>query len=896
MVRRLEALYQLADQVARAKDVDAVCDAAVAAMTALGAARASVLLFDGDGGMRFRAWRNLSAAYRAAVDGHSPWSRDASHPSPIVIEDAATDPALEGRRDVVLAEGIRALAFVPLVSDGRLYGTLMVAYDAVAVLSPTELHLAASVAQHVGFGVARVLAEAAAEALRGEAERRRAVAEELARVARVMNETLDVGAVSERIVDAALTLFSVRASALRLAAPDGALVGVAFAGLMKEAFPVGHTIPAGPGSVSGLAMLEGRAVWSDDVFTDPRLALAGEIDRGMRRAGDAAVLAAPLRTKAKILGALSVADRLGRRFSSAEAETLQAFADQAALAIENARLYEEARRGEREADVVMEVVRRINASLDLHTTLERLVEGARDLCASDIARIVVRDDAGGGMRLRLQLGARWEGYHDRLIIEPGRGTGGIVLATGRPFRTDDYGADTRITGDYKAAAKIDGTVAQLVVPIPGETGIVGLLYVDRRAPRPFTDVDEAILVRLAQHAATAIRNSELFAAERAARAEADAANRGKDRFLAVLSHELRTPLNAILGWARLLGGGHLDPAQRARAIEVIERNAQLQTQLVADLLDISRVAAGKMEVERTPVDLVLVVREALEVVAADAEAKKLALVTDLDPAAGEVAGEARRLQQVVLNLLLNAIKFTPDGGRIEVRLERHETSARLTVHDTGEGIDPELLPRIFNPFEQGDATTTRRHQGLGLGLAIVRQLVELHGGTIRAESPGPGQGATFVVDLPVLAVRLSATRGRREAERETAPPGRLRGVRVLVVDDQQDACDLLAFVLGQHGAEAHVTASAAEALAFLRAHEIDVLVSDISMPGMDGYALLEHVRALAANAPPFRAVAVTAFTGHAVRDRALSVGFDAHVSKPLDPDDFVRLLDTLLQR
>jgi signal transduction histidine kinase/ActR/RegA family two-component response regulator len=420
-----------------------------------------------------------------------------------------------------------------------------------------------------------------------------------------------------------------------------------------------------------------------------------------------------------------------------------------------------------------------------------------------------------------------------------------------------------------------------------------LLYVDRRSARPFTDDDEAVLVRLANHAATAIRNSHLFAAERAARAEADAANEGKDRFLAVLSHELRTPLNAILGWTKLLRTGHFSESERERAIAVIERNALLQAQLVADLLDVSRITAGKMEIERTAVDLVLVVRQAIDGVAADVESKQLLLVTELEDSAGEVLGEARRLQQIVSNLLLNAIKFTPQGGQIAVRLERHDTRARLTIRDTGVGIEPALLARIFDPFEQGDTTTTRRHQGLGLGLAIVRQLVALHGGSIRAESGGPGQGATFIVDLPILAVRAVTDLGTARQRRGEATQA-VAGLRVLVVDDEQDARDLVAALLSDHGIQVRVAASASEALDLLGMHEVDVLISDISMPDMDGYGLVQTMRTRPEDrirAVP--AIAVTAYTGRDVRDRALAAGFDAHATKPVDPDDLVDLLATL---
>jgi len=551
-IERLEILYRLTDAVGRAKSLDEVCEAAVEAIMATGAARASVLSFDDAGVMRFCSWKNLSDAYRAAVDGHSPWARDTLYPRPILVEDVATDPTLGALRDVVLGEGIRALAFIPLTSQGRLLGKFMIYYDAPRVFSSMEVQLAEGIAQHVAFGVSRVISDAAFE--------------------------------------------------------------------------------------------------------------------------------------------------------------------------------------------------------------------------------------------------------------------------------------------------------------------------------------------------------ELLKREQAARREADAANRAKDEFLAILSHELRTPLNAIVGWARMLRGGVLGEVERSRAIEVIERNASLQGQLIGDLLDVSRIAAGKMEIVREPVDLGLVARQAVESVTADVAAKSLYLHVELAEAAGEVLGDARRLQQIFSNLLLNAIKFTPEKGRIELRLVRHEASARVVVADTGEGIEPALLARIFSPFEQGDASTTRRHGGLGLGLAIVRQLVELHGGTIRAESEGVGKGATFTVDLPVLAVRVGIpTSSAGAGALASGAHCPLRGRRILIVDDQQDARDLLAFVLTRFGAEVHVAERGADALELLMAQEFDVLLSDIAMPGLDGYALIRQVRAAGARTDrPLRAVAVTAHTGAEVWRRTLAAGFDACATKPVDADELLDLLERLL--
>jgi PAS domain S-box-containing protein len=384
----------------------------------------------------------------------------------------------------------------------------------------------------------------------------------------------------------------------------------------------------------------------------------------------------------------------------------------------------------------------------------------------------------------------------------------------------------------------------------------------------------------------------LLSREQAARAEADAANHAKDRFLAVLSHELRTPLSSIIGWTRILQNVQLRESERAHAAQVIERNAQRQAQLINDLLDISRITAGKIDLDRRPLDLAIVTREAVDALRSHVEAKRLRLVTDLDPDTGEVFGDPLRLHQVVLNLLTNAVKFTPDAGRIVVQLSRRGEMARLEISDSGEGIDAAMLPHIFDAFRQGEnSETTRVHEGLGLGLTIVRQLVELHGGTVRAESAGKGAGTTFTVELPIVAVRVAP--GSEDGhEPSAAQTGRLDGLHVLVVDDQPDARELVAFVLRQRGAETLTAESVAEALDLLAAEPVNVLVSDLALPGVDGYGLIAAVRAIERQqrGAAVRALALTAYAGHEVRDRALAAGFDAHAMKPLDPDDLIELI------
>jgi CheY-like chemotaxis protein len=394
---------------------------------------------------------------------------------------------------------------------------------------------------------------------------------------------------------------------------------------------------------------------------------------------------------------------------------------------------------------------------------------------------------------------------------------------------------------------------------------------------------------------------EILQAKRAA----EEAARAKDEFLASVSHELRTPLTAILGWSRMLQTGTLDEKMAARALDAIERNAESQNQLIGDLLDFSRIISGRMRLDVGRVELAEVVEAAMDVVSPAADAKEIRLQTTLDPKAGPVSGDRERLQQVMWNLLSNAVKFTPKGGRVQVRLARVNSSVEITVSDTGQGISPEFLPYVFDRFRQADQTTTRRQAGLGLGMSITRHLVELHGGTIRAESPGEGQGSTFVVKLPVMIVHRAEAEAedagrRREGEDHTQPAGlaRLDGVRVLVVDDERDARELLTAILTQSGASVTAAAGASEALKQLPLAQPDLLVSDIEMADEDGYSLIRRVRALEekSRGPRIPAIALTAHARSSDRLRALSEGFQMHMPKPVEPAELVLAIANLTHR
>jgi signal transduction histidine kinase/ActR/RegA family two-component response regulator len=392
----------------------------------------------------------------------------------------------------------------------------------------------------------------------------------------------------------------------------------------------------------------------------------------------------------------------------------------------------------------------------------------------------------------------------------------------------------------------------------------------------------------------------LLEAEKAARTEADRANRAKDEFVAMLSHELRTPLHAVLGWATLLrDGSGMSPDEVKKGLDIIERNARQQGQLISDLLDINRIVTGKLHLELKPVDLAAIVESTTESLREQTESKGIRLERKLPALQQTVVGDSTRLQQIIWNLLSNAVKFTAPGGRVDIELLEHPAHVDLIVRDNGEGIEKEQLPHLFERYRQADASPTRRHGGLGLGLAIVKDLAELHGGTVEAVSDGPGRGATFIVRLPVRTEAWLNETPPRDAETQAPAPSavvELSGLTILVVDDEKDARHLVAHILARHGADVHEAASGDEALQILQEIRADVLVSDIAMPGMDGYELIRGIRNRAASNGDQRiprAVALTAFARPEDRARALLAGYELHLAKPIEADALLKAVSSL---
>lgn len=454
----------------------------------------------------------------------------------------------------------------------------------------------------------------------------------------------------------------------------------------------------------------------------------------------------------------------------------------------------------------------------------------------------------------------------------------------------------------------------LAVPVMTQSGdVIGGLFFGHAEPNVFTERSERLIVGIAAQSAIALDNARLYEeakraaddrsrlleAERAARAEVERISLIKDEFLATLSHELRTPLNAVLGWSEILLARAEEETDLQRGLQTIARNARAQAQLIDDLLDMNRIVSGKIRLDVQRIDLASIVEAVLESLRPSAEAKGIAFRETIDPNAGPMLGDPNRLQQIVWNLLNNAVKFTPKGGSVDVVVQRVSSQLEVRVHDSGIGISPAFLPHLFERFRQADSSTTRKYGGLGLGLSIVKQLVELHGGSVTADSEGEGRGATFTVSLPVRAVREPTPSSREHPTTSRSPLVRppevsLAGIKVLVIDDETDARDLAKSVLTDAGAEVMTAASADAGLALVKSRRPDAIVSDIGMPDRDGYDFIRDVRSLStAEGGRTPAVALTAFARSEDRTRAMLAGYQVHVSKPIEPQELVATIKSL---
>jgi PAS domain S-box-containing protein len=615
-----------------------------------------------------------------------------------------------------------------------------------------------------------------------------------------------------------------------------------------------------------------------DSEIDPR---GHEARETYRRAQVRAVICVPIRKSGRFAAALAVHQIAARDWTPHEVELVQLVASRCWESIERARVTRELRESERRLRLAQRAARigsfewdvrsgRMHWSAELEL-LYGLEAGSFEGHFNDWLRRVFKDDA------------------ERIVAE-------IRQLTERQQDVYDYEFEAILTNGetrwFRGRAQLEYNAEGKPLRMSG----VNL------------DIDEQKLAAAAVYETKAradAEREELLAAERSARSTAERASALKDDFLATLSHELRTPLNAILGWTHVLQGGTADPARTREGLEVIARNARAQAQIVEDLLDMNRIMAGRLRLEVRRIDLVSIVNEALDSVRPAAAAKGIRLQSILDPHAGPVSGDPGRLQQVFWNLLSNAIKFTPRGGRVQITLERVSSHLEVSIADSGEGIAAEFLPHVFDRFRQADASPSRRHGGLGLGLAISKQLAELHGGSIRAKSGGQGTGATFTVALPLAVIKAEpemAIELRAQPRAPTQPATldetiSLHGVRVMMVDDEADARNLVRRLLEDHGALVVTAPSGEEAFGQLAASQFDVLISDIGMPGEDGYAFLRRVRALGPDGGgTIPALALTAYARAEDRVRAILAGFQMHIAKPVEAVELITMVASLAGR
>ncbi|MEH2182861.1 protein kinase domain-containing protein [Nostoc sp.] len=626
--------------------------------------------------------------------------------------------------------------------------------------------------------------------------------------------------------------------------------------------------------------------------------------RIVRELGLKSCIICPLIARERIFGAISFfTAESERRYSKPDLSLAEDVTHRAAIAIDNARLYQEAQQAQRTAERALERIARLQS---ITAALSEL------LTPTQVSEVIV-EQSMAALGASCALVALLNEAKTELEIVHAVGYDQDLIDTWRHFAIDSLSplAEAVRTGQPIWAEPIQNRVnryphlaetyakynfeAWISIPLMVEGWAVGGITLGFAKLQQLSGEDQAFVLAVAQQCAQAIARAHLYEAEQTARSAAESANRIKDEFLAVLSHELRTPLNPILGWIKLMQSRKLDQATSDRALETIERNVKLQTQLIEDLLDVSRILQGKLHLNFDRINLVSVIEAAIETVRFSAKAKSIQIQTILESGVGEVLGDANRLQQIIWNILSNAIKFTPIGGQVKIKLGQVDSQIQIRVTDTGKGIAPEFLPYVFDYFRQADGATTRKFGGLGLGLAIVRHLVELHGGTVQAESLGEGQGATFTVRLPYLQKESKGIKDAKDnSSLGAAQSSPLSGLEILVVDDDADMREFLPFMLEQYGATVTVVASAIEALTVLTQSQPNLIVSDIGMPEMDGYMLMRQVRSLKPEqGGTILAIALTAYAGEMDRQQAITAGFQQHISKPVDPEELVKAIVSL---
>ncbi|MBN3994431.1 MAG: AAA family ATPase [Nostoc sp. NMS2] len=628
--------------------------------------------------------------------------------------------------------------------------------------------------------------------------------------------------------------------------------------------------------------------------------------RIIREIGLKSCIILPLMARERIFGAISFfTAESERRYSTADLLLAEDIAHRAAIAIDNARLYQEAQQAQKTAVQALERIARLQSitaalseSLTPAQVSEVIVEQSLAALGASCVFVALLNENKTELEIVQAVGYQqdlvdtWQHFSidSPFPLAEAVRTGQPIWVESKQNRIARYPHLAEAYAQYDINAWIS-------IPLMVEGSAIGGITLGFDQLQLLSGEDQAFILALAQQCAQAITRTHLYEAERMARNAAESANRIKDEFLAVLSHELRTPLNPILGWTKLMRSRKLDQATSDRALETIERNAKLQTQLIEDLLDVSRILQGKLSLNFGPINLISVIEAAIETVRLSAQAKSIEIQTIIESGVGPVLGDANRLQQVIWNILSNAIKFTPTEGQVKIKLEQVGSQVQIRITDTGKGIAPEFLPYVFDYFRQADGATTRKFGGLGLGLAIVQHLVELHGGTVQAESLGEEQGATFTVRLPCLQ---NQSKGIKDAkDNSSLLPDQslpLSGLEILVVDDDADMREFLPFMLEQYGATVTAVASAIAALTALSQFQPNLIISDIGMPEMDGYMLMRQIRSLEPEqGGTIPAIALTAYAGEIDHQQAIAVGFQQHISKPVDPEELVKAIGSLIK-
>ena len=616
----------------------------------------------------------------------------------------------------------------------------------------------------------------------------------------------------------------------------------------------------------------------------------------LQRINAGSLMHVPLLLRGRAIGvATLIRTAGGEPYEVRHLALVEELCDRAAVAIENSTLFEESEERRHEAQALSDIARLLAGTMNPLVVAQRIADSVRifleDTASAAVYTLESAHEEARAVAISTLGGVRFEWTR---VLPPGAGVVSRAVAARKTIVASDVLSHPGVDYPSDVRTRLESSEYRALVAIPliAHDRVLGALAVGAKTGRRFTARELTLLTGFANQAAVSFHNARLYEESEKARAAAEAANRSKDDFLAVLSHELRSPLTAILGWTRLLTRGVLATPKAATALDAIDRNARLQARLIDDLLDVSRIMAGKLEVERQPVDPAAVVHDVIASVRQDPHAGRLLADPVIEADVGRVMGDRLRLQQAVANLVSNAVKFTPPGGRVAVTLRRANGFVEIIVADTGEGIDPEELGLIFERFHQADVSRTRRHGGLGLGLAIVRHFVELHGGTVYAMSPGRGRGATFIIRLPRASGALAALPAEPRVLSKEASRMPLHGIRALFVDDNEDARVLVRTVLETAGANVTLAQSAEEGLAHFDRGRFDVVLSDVGMPATDGYELVERLRARGRDVA---AIALTAYAGAEDERRALAAGFQRHVAKPIDPDYLVAVVRSVIE-